>query len=97
MLLNKEAARKILVKGEKMDNKEREQARLRKQKQRDKERDISGSVTPPNVTVDVIHLTELGLTIGSMMPSERELWDKHGFDCRTLVYNECLRRQKQRI
>lgn len=33
-----------------MNNKQREQARLRKQRQRDKERDISGSVTPPSVT-----------------------------------------------
>ena len=36
--------------------------------------------------------TELGFTIESMKPSERDLWDKHGFDCRTPVYLECLGR-----
>ncbi len=40
-------------------------------------------------------MTELGLTVESMKPSERELWDKHSFDCRTPVYLECLARQKQ--
>ncbi len=66
----------------------REAARLRKQKSR-------LNVTPEDVTPDVTPLTELGYTIESMMPSERALWDRHEFDCRTPVYLECLARQKQ--
>ena len=72
----------------KNEDKAREAARLRKQKSR-------LNVTPDNVTPDVTPLTELGLTLESMKPSEYELWDKHGFDCRTPFYLECLQRQKQ--
>ena len=73
----------------------KEAAKIRKQNQR--KRDIERVSHSPNVTLpseNVTPVTELGLTVESMKPSDRELWNKHGFDCRTQVYLECLGRQR---
>ena len=67
----------------------REAARLRKQKQRS-----HPNVTPLNVTPkppdDVTPLTHLGLTVESMYPSELDIYNRHGIDIRTPVYNRLL-------
>ena len=61
---------------------------------------------PKNVTPDVTPcvpiaergnpMTPLGKTVESMMPSERDIWERHGIDIRTEVYCRLLSKQLEK-